>query len=170
MFPFWIISEHFLDLSHYLIIFFYISESLSGKVNFTLKCNDHIIGEGTFEVCSRLEQLRKVIEKETSPLSFICQALGITDNPSTQMTELDTTLAKKISLSQVPVSLKHILTSEESTNLGNVRLMINFFSIFGLMNLRNHIMMTLFQLTQQPVYIKKGNFWKKLFGLQYLGD
>lgn len=97
-----------------------LPDSFIGTVQFMVLAGNHCLGNGCLLIQSRMEQLQYIFEKETSPLTLLWDALGMSELRShVGAEELDSLLAKKLSVMQLPPSLQKILISEELSNLND---------------------------------------------------
>lgn len=94
-----------------------LPNDLMGKVDITILSDDeHNLGKTSLQVRSTLDQLHYVLQKETSPLTVLCRALGISGTTtSSEMEEFDSMLAKRLAFCQFPTALTNILYPDDQT-------------------------------------------------------
>ncbi|KAL8561781.1 hypothetical protein ACOMHN_010715 [Nucella lapillus] len=92
-----------------------LPDDLMGKVDITILSKDERnLGKASLQVRSSMEQLRYLLEKETSPMSVLCRVLGVSrTTTSSETEEFDSMLAKRLSFCQFPTALTNILHSDD---------------------------------------------------------
>lgn len=92
--------------------------SLHGKVSFTVLSGEHILGNGSVDIQSRLEQLACILRSEISPLTLMCSAMGVSTARRSEAEELDTVLAAKLAGVNLPLGLTSLLMPDEHNTTG----------------------------------------------------
>ena len=80
---------------------------------------EHNLGCGSVHIHSRMELVRSLLLKETSPLKLLCSAMGVTGVRSSETEELDSLLGRRLAVSQFPSGLMSLLRSEDQGTAGN---------------------------------------------------
>ena len=92
---------------------------LAGKYN---------LGHVTVCVQSSMVQLRCLLQKETSPLKLICNAMGVSGASCSDVEELDSALAQRLTVSQFPSGLLGVMHSDDQATAGELML-LHFFTL-----------------------------------------
>ncbi|XP_076441510.1 uncharacterized protein LOC143280662 [Babylonia areolata] len=93
-----------------------LPSDLVGKVDFMILSEDeHNLGSGTFRVRTAMDQLRCLLEKESSPMTVLCKAMGVSGSRLSEMEEMDKMLAKRLAFSQFPKGLTNVLQPDDQS-------------------------------------------------------
>ena len=98
----------------------------------------HNLGHVTVCVQSRMVQLRCLLQKETSPLKLICNAVGVSGVSCSDVEELDSVLARRVTVSQFPSGLLDVMRSDDQATAGELR-PLHFYPLLFMFECKTHI-------------------------------
>ena len=85
-----------------------------------VRAGKHNLGHATVRVESSMVQLRYLLEKETSPLALLCNAMGVSRAGRSYVEDLDSLLAGRLAVSQFPAELMGVIHSGHPTIAGEL--------------------------------------------------
>ena len=107
-------------------------------MNLSVLAGKHNLGHVTVCVQSRMVQLRCLLQKETSPLKLICNAMGVSGASCSDVEELDSVLARRLTVSQFPSGLLDVMRSDDQATAGELR-PLRFYPLLFMFECKTHI-------------------------------
>ena len=96
------------------------------------------LGFVSVHVESRMEQLHSLLLLETSPLTLMCKAMGVSGAGCSDAEELDSMLAQRLTVSQFPSGLLDVMRSDDQATAGELTFP-RFYPLLFMFECKTHI-------------------------------
>ena len=115
-----------------------ISDKLLGEVELEVLAGNRSLGFFSVRVESRMEQLHSLLLLETSPLTLMCKAMGVWAAGCSDVEELDSMLAQRLTVSQFPSGLLDVMRSDDQATAGELTFP-RFYPLLFMFECKTHI-------------------------------